>query len=80
MLHGWKAPNDALPLEDGSVLVAELATGSIAQASGPEYKTRRVVTSGLAGPVQMTLGKDRAVYVTEAAGKLTRVRRRAEIT
>ena len=34
MTHGWKAPYDALPLADGSVLVAEIATGSITQASG----------------------------------------------
>jgi sugar lactone lactonase YvrE len=73
MTHGWKAPYDALPMEDGSFLVAELATGSISQASGADYKTRRVVASGLQGPVQMTLGKDGALYVTEAAGKLTRI-------
>ena len=72
-LHGWKAPYDALPMEDGSLLVAEIATGSITQASGTDYKTRRVVTSGLDGPVQMILGRDGALYVTEAAGKLTRV-------
>jgi sugar lactone lactonase YvrE len=72
-LHGWNAPFDVLPMEDGSLLVAEIASGSITQASGADYKTRRVVTSGLAGPVQMTLGRDGAIYVTEAAGKLTRV-------
>jgi streptogramin lyase len=73
MTHGWKAPYDALPMEDGSLLVLELATGSITQASGAEYKTRRIVAGGLQGPVQMTLGKDGALYVTEAAGKLTRI-------
>jgi sugar lactone lactonase YvrE len=73
MLHGFRAPYDALPLEDGSLLVAELGTGSITQVSGPEYKTRRTVTAGLQGPVQMTLGRDGALYVTEAAGTLTRI-------
>lgn len=73
MLHGWKAPYDALPLDDGSVLVAEIATGSITLASGADHATRRVVASGLAGPVQMTMGRDGALYVTEAAGKLTRI-------
>ncbi|MGZ5656547.1 MAG: Vgb family protein [Caldimonas sp.] len=73
MTHGWKAPFDALPMADGSLLVAEIATGSITRATGPEFKTREVVASGLAGPVQMTLGRDGALYVTEAAGKLTRV-------
>ena len=32
-----------------------------------------MIAQGLAGPVQMIFGKDGAVYVTEAAGKLTRV-------
>jgi streptogramin lyase len=73
MMHGWKAPYDALPLEDGSVLVAELVTGSIVQASGAEFKSRRVVAAGLQGPVQMTLGRDGALYVTEAGGTLTRI-------
>jgi len=32
-----------------------------------------VLASGLGGPVQMILGRDGALYVTEAAGKLTRI-------
>ncbi len=72
-IHGLKAPFDALPMEDGSVIYAEIATGSITQASGADYKTTKVVATGLAGPVQMTLGRDGALYVTEAAGKLTRI-------
>ena len=73
MIHGLKAPFDAIPMEDGSVLYAEIATGTITRASGADYKTTAVVASGLAGPVQMTLGRDGALYVTEAAGKLTRI-------
>lgn len=73
MLHGFKAPYDAIPMEDGSVLVAELATGSITRASGAEFKDRKTVASGLGGPVQMILGTDGLLYVTEAAGKLTRI-------
>ncbi|MEO8059518.1 MAG: hypothetical protein ABI671_14470 [Burkholderiales bacterium] len=73
MIHGLKAPFDAVPMEDGSVVYAEIATGSITQASGADYKTTRVIATGLAGPVQMTLGRDGALYVTEAAGKLTRI-------
>lgn len=72
-VHGFKAPYDVLPLDDGSLLVAELATGSILRVSGPGYETRSTAASGLAGPVQMTLGRDGMLYVTEAAGKLTRV-------
>jgi streptogramin lyase len=73
MLHGFKAPYDALPMDDGSVLVAEIATGSVVRASGEHHQTRTVLAQGLAGPVQMVLGRDGALYVTEAAGKLTRV-------
>jgi streptogramin lyase len=73
MLHGWKAPYDALPMADGSLLVAEIATGSITQASGSHYATRRVVAGGLAGPVQMVLGPDGQLYVTEATGNVKRI-------
>lgn len=73
MLHGWKAPYDALPLEDGGLLVAEIATGSVTLASGPDYASRKVVASGLAGPVQMVLGPDGQLYVTEAAGNVQRI-------
>jgi streptogramin lyase len=73
MSHGWKAPYDAIPMADGSVLVIEIATGNLTRASGPDLAQRTVVSGGLVGPVQMTLGADGAVYVTEAAGKLTRI-------
>jgi streptogramin lyase len=73
MIHGLKAPYDAIPMEDGSVIYAEIATGTITRASGTDYKTTTVVASGLGGPVQMVLGRDGALYVTEAAGKLTRI-------
>ena len=32
-----------------------------------------MIASGLGGPVQMVLGRDGSLYVTEAAGKLTRI-------
>ena len=73
MIHGLKAPYDALPMDDGSVIYAELATGNITRASGADFKQTKVIASGLAGPVQMALGRDGALYITEAAGKLTRV-------
>ena len=73
MLHGLKAPFDAIPMADGSVVYAEIATGSITRASGDQFADKKVIAQGLAGPVQMVLGKDGALYVTEAAGKLTRV-------
>jgi len=73
MIHGLKAPYDALPMDDGSVVYAEIATGNITRASGADFKQTKVVASGLAGPVQMALARDGALYVTEAAGKLTRI-------
>ena len=73
MLHGFKAPYDALPLEDGSLLVAELATGSIISVTGADLGNRRTVASGLAGPVQMALGPDGQLYVSEAAGNVQRI-------
>lgn len=68
-----KAPMDAIPMEDGSVFYIEVATGTLSRASGVEFKDRKVIASGLAGPAQMTLGRDGMLYVTEAAGKLTRI-------
>lgn len=73
MIHGLKAPMDALFLEDGSLVFNEIAAGSITRASGKDFIERKVLAQGLAGPVQMTLGRDGAIYVTEAAGNLTRI-------
>ena len=72
-LHGLKAPMDALFLNDGSLVFAEIATGEVTRASGADFKERKVIAKGLAGPVQMMVGKDGALYVTEAAGNLTRI-------
>lgn len=72
-IHGLKAPFDALPMPDGSVIYAELATGSIMRASGPKFAEKSVLASGLNGPVQLVVGQDGALYVTEAAGKLLRI-------
>ncbi|MGJ7605965.1 hypothetical protein ACSFA7_16605 [Variovorax sp. LT1R20] len=72
-IHGLKAPFDAIPMPDGSVIYAELASGSITRASGPKFADKSVLASGLNGPVQMVLGQDGALYVTEAAGKLLRI-------
>jgi sugar lactone lactonase YvrE len=73
MLHGLKAPMDAIPLDDGALLIAEIASGTITRATGPHYEERSVLAKDLAGPTQMILGKDGALYVTEAAGRLTRI-------
>lgn len=73
VLKDFKVPMDAIPLDDGSLLVIELASGTLVRASGEHYTDRKVVASELAGPTQMILGKDGAVYITEAIGRLTRV-------
>lgn len=73
VVHGFKAPMDAIPMDDGSLIVAELATGSIVRAYGEHYRERSVVVKGLQGPVQMVLGRDRALYLTEVAGTLSRI-------
>jgi hypothetical protein len=57
----------------GGAQYAQIATGTTTRASGDKFADKKVIAQGLAGPVQMILGKDGAVYVTEAAGKLTRV-------
>lgn len=72
-IHGLKAPMDTLFLDDGSLVFAEIATGEVTRASGADFKERKVIAKGLAGPVQMMVGKDGALYVTEAAGNLTRI-------
>jgi sugar lactone lactonase YvrE len=73
VLKDFQVPMDAIPLEDGSLLVIELAKGTLVRASGEHYADRKVVASELAGPTQMILGKDGGVYITEAIGRLTRV-------
>ena len=73
VLHGLKAPMDAQFLPDGSIAIAEIASGEITLASGPGYAARRTLAKGLAGPVQLALGPDGALYVSEAAGAIRRV-------
>lgn len=73
MLHGLKAPMDAQFLPDGSVVYAEIATGTITRASGTDFSELKVIASDLAGPVQLLVGQNNDLYVTEAAGNLTRI-------
>src|SRR2546421_8040392 len=50
MMHGFKAPHDAIRLGDGSFLVNELGTGSLVRASGEHGADRTPILGGLAGP------------------------------
>lgn len=81
MLHGFKAPHDAIVLEDGSVLVAELGTKSLVRVSGEHGKDRTTLIGGLEGPVGLVGGSSGDVYVTEAfAGMVSKVETNGERT
>ena len=74
MLHGLKAPHDAIMLADGSILVAELGTKSLVKVSGEHGKDRTTLVGGLEGPVGLVRGAGDEVYVTEAfAGTVSRI-------
>ena len=74
MIHGLKAPQDAIRLGDGSILVNELGTKSLVQLSGEHGKDRRIIAGDLAGNVGLVMADDKSAYVTEAfAGRVTRV-------
>ena len=55
MMHGFKAPHDAIRLDDGSILVNELGSKSLIRASGEHGKDRMVLIGGLEGPVEMCI-------------------------
>jgi len=81
MLHGFKAPHDAIVLADGSILVAELGTKSLIKMSGEHGKDRTTLIGDLEGPVGLVRGKTDEVYVTEAfAGTVSRIDSNGEKT
>jgi sugar lactone lactonase YvrE len=81
MLHGFKAPHDAVRLGDGSILVNELGTKSLVRASGEHGKDRTTVLGGLEGPVGLAAGSGDTVYLTEAfAGLVSKVESNGEKT
>jgi sugar lactone lactonase YvrE len=81
MLHDFKAPHDAIRLDDGSILVAELGSKSLLRVSGDHGKDRTVLTGALEGPVGLVGGTKGDVYVTEAyAGQVSKVESNGEKT
>lgn len=72
-LNGFKAPQDALELPDGSILVAEIGTGSLIKATGEQGETRTVVAKDLQAPSGLAWADKEAVYLTEIAGPVSRV-------
>lgn len=73
LVHGLDAPSDAVELADGSIVVSEMGSGKLIHLSGDDLSVKRTLTEGLHGPVQMIRGQDGQLYLTEAAGFLTRV-------
>lgn len=79
MLHGFKAPHDAVRLGDGSILVNELGSKSLVRVSGEHGKDRTAVIEGLEGPVGLAAGSADTVYLTEAfAGQVSKVQTNGE--
>src|SRR5258708_7986036 len=66
MMHGFKAPHDAIRLDDGSILVNELGNKSLIRASVEDGKGRTALISGLKGPVGLVAGSRGDVYVPQA--------------
>lgn len=73
MVHQLKAPSAAVELDDGSVLVSELAAGTLLRLSGPDLAERSEVASGLQGPVQMIKAPSGKIYLTLLNGQLARL-------
>ncbi|MCA1453179.1 SMP-30/gluconolactonase/LRE family protein [Bradyrhizobium sp. BRP22] len=81
MLHEFKAPHDAVRLDDGSLLVNELGSKSLLRVSGEHGKDRTTVIGDLAGPVGLAAGPAGSVYLTEAfAGQVSKVGANGEKT
>ncbi len=72
-LGDFAAPVDALEVADGTIYVAELASGNLVKVS-PDGKTRSTIAKELRGPVAMAQGPGNLVYITEiAAGAVTQI-------
>jgi DNA-binding beta-propeller fold protein YncE len=74
MLHGLKAPGYALLMDDGSIIVAEIGTGSLLKIIDQEGKNRTVIAKDLIVPIYLAPAGPDGVYVTEAmAGTVSRI-------
>ncbi len=80
--HGFITPYDVLELEDGSLLVAQMATGNIVHVTGEDEAEREVLIDGLTTPVSMARAvpgegvraTSGAIYVVEyAKGEVVRI-------
>ncbi len=74
ILHGFKAPMDAIETAKGELLVLELGTASLLRVSRVDGKDRTVVAKDLGAPTALVEGPDGAVFVAEtAAGIVSRI-------
>lgn len=74
MLHGFKAPVDALETAKGELLVLELGTGSLLRVTGADSKDQVAIAKDLVAPTAMVEGPDNVVYVTEReAGRVVQI-------
>ena len=72
--HGFTTPTEALPLEDGAVLVTEYARGAIVRVGPDNWDDRIDLVEGLNGPAMMLQGPDSTIYVSETgAGRIIRL-------
>jgi len=72
-LADFATPVDAVEAADGTVYVAELASGNLVKVS-PDGKTRSTVVKELRGPVALAQGAGDVIYVTEiAAGAVSQI-------
>ncbi len=72
--HGFAAPFDVLEIEDGSLLVAQLAAGNLMHVTGEGDADRTVLVEGLVTPSALAFADSGAIYVVQAMkGEVTRV-------
>jgi DNA-binding beta-propeller fold protein YncE len=72
--NAFKSPGDAVEAPNGDVIVAETGAGNVVRVTGPKPTDRKVIASGLEGPIGLAWAAPDALYVTESrGGKLSRV-------
>jgi sugar lactone lactonase YvrE len=72
-LGDFTVPVDAIETADGTIYVAELATGNLVKVSA-DGKTRSIVAKELRGAVAMVQGPGNLLYITEyAAGAVIQI-------
>jgi sugar lactone lactonase YvrE len=74
MLHDFKAPHDAVRLDDGSLLVNELGSKSLLRVSGEHGNDRTAIIGDLGGPIGLVAAPGSTVYITEGfTGQVSKV-------